>query len=424
MIKKQNSMDILLKKKPWYIKYRTHLITGGMALALLVYVSVLAFGPRTEKVSAEECTISKVEKGHFLEYIDVEGTVQPIKTIKVNSQEGGFVDRIVADEGSMVEVGDTILILSNPELLRSIDDEQTTWEKSQRNYKEQEIEMEQKSISLRQEALDAAHQMASLEKSLKQSREEYSMGIKSKAELEVAEEDYKYQYQKAQLQMQGLRHDSIAAILKREMLQSDRETANRNYRRTRDRLGKLVVRATTSGQLSNLQVTLGDQVAAGSSVAEIKIMSQYKVHTLINEYYIDRITTGLNASIQFGGKEFPLRISKIVPEVKEHSFDCDLVVTGSKPDNMRLGKSYRVKIELDKPEMTVVIPRGDFYQATSGEWIYRLSPDGKTAYKTRIEIGRQNPLQYEVLSGLKPGDRVITDGYSKLGDSNKITITQ
>lgn len=416
-------MDIILKKKPWYIRYRTHLIAGGITLALLVYVSVLAFGPRSEKVSAEECTISKAEKGHFLEYIDVEGTVQPIKTIKVNSQESGFVDRIVADEGCMVEVGDTILILSNPELLRSIDDEQTAWEKSRRNYKEQEIEMEQKSISLRQEALDAAHQMASLEKSLNQSREEYSMGIKSKAELDVAEEDYKYQYQKAQLQMQGLKHDSTAAILKREMLQSDRETANRNYRRTKDRLGNLVVRATTSGQLSNLNVTIGDQVAAGSSVAEIKIMSQYKVHTLINEYYIDRITTGLNASIQAEGKEFPLRISKIVPEVKEHSFDCDLVVTGNKPGNMRLGKSYRVKIELDKPEMTIVIPRGDFYQATSGEWIYRLSPDGKTAYKTRIEIGRQNPLQYEVLSGLKPGDRVITDGYSKLGDSNKITIT-
>ncbi len=441
-------VDIQLKPKPWYIKYRYYLLAGTLFLAFAIYVIILALGPRQLKIEAEECKIAEVTEAPFMEYIDVEGVVQPIQTIQVNALESGFVERIVAEEGAMLEVGDTILVLSNPELLRTIDDEQTEWENQQRNYREQEIEMQQRTIALRQQALDAEHQMASLDKSLQQSREEYRMGIKSKAELEVIEEDYDYQHRKAQLQMQSLRQDSIATQLKREMLQANRSSSSHKLCRSVNRTEQLVVRATVAGQLSFLNATIGQPLSAGSHVCSIKVMSEYKVHTTLSEYYIDRITTGLPAHIKYkehsasqtapsntpegsphkGGAGqspegvYPLRISKVVPEVSERSFPCDLVFTGDKPSNIRLGKSYRVQIELGRPETTLTIPRGDFYQATSGRWIYCLSPDGKTARKVDIEIGRQNPQQYEILSGLKPGDRVLISGYDKFGEIEELVI--
>ena len=117
-----------------------------------------------------------------------------------------------------------------------------------------------------------------------------------------------------------------------------------------------------------------------------------------------------------------MRISKVVPEVKDRNFTCDLIFSSEKPSNIRIGKSYRVQIKLAKPETALVIPRGDFYQATSGDWIYRISHDGKTARKTQIEIGRQNPQQYEIISGLQPGDRVIVNGYEKLGEVEELVI--
>lgn len=282
--------------------------------------------------------------------------------------------------------------------------------------------MEQKSITLRQQALDASHQMASLDKSLKQSREEYRMGIKSKAELEVAEEDYEYQKQKTQLQMQSLRHDSIATRLRREMVVANREAENKKLSRANNRTNGLVVRAPISGQLSYLAVTPGQQVSMGMSIGQIKDLSQYKVHTSLNEYYIDRITAGLPAKISYQDKTFPLSISRVVPEVKERSFVVDLVFSGQKPSNIRLGKSYRVQIELGKPERAIIIPRGDFYQHTGGKWIYRLSSDGKKATKVEIEIGRQNPQHYEIVDGLNEGDRVIVSGYDKFGDVEELVI--
>lgn len=415
-------MDIQLTPRPWYVKYRYYLLAGTLFLAFAIYVIILALGPRQLNIDAEDYKIVKVEEAPFMEYVDVEGLVQPIQTIQVNALESGFVERIVAEEGAMLEVGDTILVLSNPELLRTIDDEQADWANQQRNYQEQEIEMQQRSITLRQQALDAEHQMASLDKSLKQSREEYRMGIKSKAELDVIEEDYAYQHRKAQLQMQSLHHDSVATQLKREMLQANREATNKKLSRSVNRTEHLVVRATVAGQLSFVNVAIGQQVSAGSSIGEIKVLTEYKVHTSLSEYYIDRITTGLPAHINYQDKKYEMRISKVVPEVKDRNFACDLVFTGDKPSNIRLGKSYRVQIELGKPETALTIPRGDFYQATSGRWIYRLSPDGKTARKVDIEIGRQNPQQYEVLSGLKPGDRVIVSGYDKFGEIEELVI--
>ena len=416
-------MDILRKPRPWYVKYFYHILAASTFLVLAGWLIHLSLSPRRFRLDSDTCRVAEVAEAPFREFVDVEGIVQPIQTVQLNALESGFVERIVAEEGTMLQAGDTILVLSNPELLRTVADEQADWQNSQRNYREQEIEMQQKSITLRRQALDAAHQMAALDKQLRQSREEYRMGIKSKAELEVVEEDYRYQQQRVRLQMESLRHDSASAQLKGEMLHAEREASQRKLTRTSDRTSHLVVRATVAGQLSYLSVGVGQQVAAGASVGEIKVLTAYKVRTSLSEYYIDRITAGLPAHIQQGAQKYPLRISKVVPEVKDRNFPCDLLFTADKPSNIRLGKSYRVQIELGKPEKCLVIPRGDFYQHTAGRWIYRLSSDGLSARKTPIEIGRQNPQQYEVLSGLQPGDKVLVSGYENLGDAEELVIS-
>ena len=415
-------MDIPRKPRPWYVKYLYPMLAGIAFLAFATYMIVLSLSPRRLRLDSETCRVADVANAPFREFVDVEGIVQPIQTVQVNALESGFVERIVAEEGTMLQAGDTILILSNPELLRSTFDEQEEWQNSERNYREQEIEMQQKSITLRQQALDAEHQMAALDKSLRQSREEFRMGIKSKAELDVAEEEYRYQLKRTGLQMESLRHDSAATRLKREMLRANREASARKLSRSSGRTAHLVVRATVAGQLSYLGVVLGQQVAAGESVGSIKVLTEYKVRASLSEYYIDRITTGLPAHIQQEAQKYPLRISKVVPEVKDRNFPCDLIFTAEKPTNIRLGKSYRVQIELGKPEKCLVIPRGNFYQHTAGQWIYRLSPDGTTARKTPVKIGRQNPQQYEVLSGLQPGDKVLVSGYENLGDAEVLLL--
>ena len=415
-------MDIRIKKKHWYRRYLYH-IAGGTALAaLVIYATIMSLEPHKVRLSDTKEVLALAEMRDFTEYLDVEGIVQPIMTIQVNTMESGFVERIVAEDGAMLNEGDTILILSNPELLHSIEDENNAWEDSQRRYREQEIEMQQKSIVLRQQALDANYQLTSIENSLKQSREEYRMGIRSKAELDVAEKNYEYQKKKALLQLESLGHDSVSARLMREIAAANREASDKKRARSAARTKNLVVRAPVAGQLRFLAGTLGQQVGAGTKVGEIKVMKQLKIKASLNEYYIDRIANGLPASVRYQEKNYPMRISQVVPEVKEKKFDCSLVFTGEMPENIRIGKSYRVQIELGSKERTLVIPSGDFLSTTGGLWIYKLDADGSRAVKTEIETGRQNPQQIEILSGLKAGDRVIIGDYDKLNGENEVYI--
>ena len=151
-------------------------------------------------------------------------------------------------------------------------------------------------------------------------------------------------------------------------------------------------------------------------------MDQYKVSTQLSEYYVERIFAGQPASIIQKEDTFRLRISRVVPEVKERKFAVDLLFNDSIPHNIRLGKSYRVKVELAQPEPAVIIPRGDFYKKTNGEWIFCIEEGTNIARRVEIEIGRQNPEYFEVIKGLKPGDRVIVSGYDRIGDAEEVVI--
>ncbi len=357
-----------------------------------------------------------------MEYIDVEGLVQPILTIKINAREPGSVERITGEEGSLLRKGDTILVLENPDLLRSIEDQRDDLEKQLITYQEKEIEMEQKSLNLQQQALQTNYELERLMKSINLDREEYNMGIKSKAQLEVAEDEYNYKVQNARLQRESLRHDSAVTVIRKDLIRNDRERERKKYERACERLENLIVKAPVAGQLSFVKVTPGQQVSSNESIAEIKVLDQYKIHTSLSEYYIDRITTGLPATINYQGRKYPLRITKVVPEVKERAFDVDLVFTGDMPENVRVGKSFRVQIELGQPEQAVIIPRGNFYQATGGQWIYKLNASGTKATRVPLSVGRQNPQQYEVTDGLQPGDWVVTTGYDNFGEAEELIL--
>lgn len=415
-------MDIKLEKKPWYIRYRYHIIGGASLIIGLIYVIVLASGPSRLRISSDEIMIEEVRNDDFMEFVDVEGVVHPILTIVVNSREAGNVDRIVGEEGSLLKKGDTILTLTNPNLLREIEDQQDEWEKQRISYQEKALEMEQKSLTLKQQTLEAEYELEKIRKSFSLEKEEYAMGIRSKAQLEVSEDEFRYKTESTRLKLKSLQSDSAMTIIRKELLLNDFNREEKKLLRSRQRMEDLVVRSPLDGQLSFVKVTPGQQVTAGENIAEVKVMDQFKINTSISEYYIDRVTSGLPATISYQGKRYPLKVSKVIPEVKDRLFEVDLVFTGEMPENVRLGKSYRVQIELGQPEKTIVIPRGNFYQQTGGQWIYKVNADKTKAVKVPLTIGRQNPRQYEVTDGLQPGEFVIVSGYDKFGGAEVLEL--
>lgn len=289
-------MDIQLKKKPWYVRYKYHLLAATLFAALSAYALTLALTPRRVSVDLDTVKVAEVCESKFLEYVEPEGVVHPILTLKVNTRVSGNVERIVAEEGSMVRQGDTILLLTNPDMQRDLEEMNDALQKQLVSYREQEIEMEQKSLTLRQKTLQNAYELARLQENFKLDEEEFSMGIKSKAQLKVARDEYEYKQKAARLEREYLQHESAVAVIRRDMLLSDREREIRKYRRSVEQLQDLVVRAPAGGQLSFVKVTPGQRVGSGEQIGEIKVLDEYKVHTTLSEYYIDRLSVGLPAT--------------------------------------------------------------------------------------------------------------------------------
>lgn len=417
-----STMDKKLPKRSFIQKYKFHLMGATAFLGFIIYVLVAVSGGRKLRIDSEKITIADVTESHFLDYVDTEGIVHPIMTIRLNSIESGMVQEIVAEEGAMLKKGDTILLLQNLDLERTIEDQEAEWEKQRILYEEKKIEMEQKSITLRQQTLQARYELSRLQKDFKLGEEEFEMGVKSKAQLELQQEEYEFKTKSTALQLEGLSQDSAAANLRRSLMESDMARARNQNTHTRSRMDDLVVRAPIDGQLSYLNAMIGQRVGQSETIGEIKVMDNFKLSTRLSEYYVDRVQVGLPASITYQGNKYPLRVSKVVPEVKDRQFDVDFVFNGDMPDNARIGRSFRVQVELGQPETAIVIPRGDFFQTTGGQWIYKLNKAGDRAIKVPITVGRQNPVQYEIVEGLEPGNRVVVNGYSNFGDAEELII--
>lgn len=417
-------MDIPLPPRPWYLRHLGKLILAFLMLALIVLAVILMSHPTTLRLSAERVEVSDVQQAAFVEYVTADGTLQPYRSVRVGVLEAGTVSEVVREEGSMVHRGDTLAILVNPELEQQIADCRTAWQRLLRTQRQRELEMQQKRITIRQQMLQTTYELSRLEKQMRLDREEFNMGIKSRAELDIAEAEYEYKHRSAELQLESLRSDSVLALLQSDMNADEQSDEWQRLCRMEARRDELIVRAPCDGQLAGVGAVVGQKVAAGAEMGEIKQMDRFRLVASLGEYYIDKITLGQTATITCDGETYALTVSRIVPEVKEHTFPIELIFVDAMPGNARIGKNYQARIELSDAAPAVIIPKGNFYAYTSGQWIYRMNANTHTFVRVPVTIGRQNPLHYEITSGLQPGDKVIVTGYESFGDASKIVVKE
>lgn len=415
-------MDVKLPPKKWYVKYRIHIVAGILAAGLIGMLIKVSTGPKIIRINSDSVQTATVQSGEFSEYVNAEGTLQPIQTIKVYTREGGFVETVLVQDGALVHKGDTLMILSDPELQRTIETARESWRKQNRSYRTSMIEMDQRRLSLAQSILQTKYELKRLEKEHNLAQEEFRMGIRSRAQLDVADEEYNYKMETVRLQLESRRQDSVLNAIRQEALQDELAEAQRQLRKTEERLNDLIVTAPADGQLSGLSLEPSQRISSGTAIADIKRMDQFRMRLSINEFYIDKITVGQPATITYEKKTYPMTISSTVPEIKSGSFDIYLVFTDSIPDNARIGKSYQARIEMGGQAQSIIVPKGNFYNYTHGSWVFKVNAQHTHAVRVPVSIGRQNPRHFEILEGLGPGDEIIITGYDRISDADEVVL--
>jgi HlyD family secretion protein len=267
---------------------------------------------------------------------------------------------------------------------------------------------------VRSQALQANFDLKKMAQDYELAEEEARMGVRSKAQLQMARDEYEYNRQRTLLNIESLNQDSVLNVIGRQLIQQQMQMEAQKLENSNRRRDALVVLAPIDGQIGNLNATIGAQISAGAQVSEIGLLTDYKVTARLNEYYIDRIQTGLPATAFLKGRELSFEVSRITPQVQDHSFEIELRGNCA---NLLLGQSLRLQIELGRPEHRLIIPRGNFYAQTGGQWLMKVDETGRRASRVPIKLGRQNTEHYEVMEGLQAGDRVLISGYEYFGDA-------
>nr|MDQ6902613.1 HlyD family efflux transporter periplasmic adaptor subunit [Bacteroidota bacterium] len=190
----------------------------------------------------------------------------------------------------------------------------------------------------------------------------------------------------------------------------------------RQKVGDLVVRAPIDGQLTSLDAEVGQSKNKGERLGQIDVLSGYKVRVDIDEHYISRIFIGLKGHFDFADRTYRLVIKKVFTQVINGRFQVDMEFVGDVPTGIRRGQTLQIYLALSDETQAVLLPKGGFYQQTGGNWIFKVSDNGKTAYKVDIQLGRYNTDNYEVLQGLKPGDKVVTSSYENYGTMQELVL--
>jgi HlyD family secretion protein len=416
-----DAMDKKIEKKG--IPRKTIWI-GLAVLLLLMLIAKIVFGDKSSKLNVDEekFTIATVIHDKYQDFISVNGTVEPIRTIYLDAVEAGRVENILIEEGNRVKKGDVIIRLSNYNLLLDISGNEADVSRAINDLKTTRINLENQKISTKSLILDLQYSLKKFERQFRNNEKLYASSLISKEDFEVSRELYEEAKQQLDLQKQKYTRDSAYIITR---IASDEESINRmqkNLKLTRKRMENLDIAAPVDGELATLNAEVGEVINYGSRVGTINILDSYKMRAEIDEHYIARINRGLSGDFTFAGGKHTLRIMKVYPEVKNGTFTVDMEFTSAIPSQIRIGQTARIHLELGESEDALLIPRGGFYQSTGGQWIYVIDPSGELAVKRNIRIGRQNPTYYEVMEGLAEGEKVIVSGYENFGDNDKLII--
>jgi HlyD family secretion protein len=416
------TMDKVIPKKKGLQKKHIGYIAIGIAAIVLIYMAFFADRTSTYKVEKDKLIIETVTEDQFNDYITVPGAVEPITTIKLDAQEGGRVEEKVIEEGTMVKKGDVILRLSNPDLYLAILTSEGDLGFRENQLRQTQISMEQEKLQIKRELVTLKFNIDRLTRNYKQNEVLIKDNLISKEEFIRSKEDLDASVQSKALYMERMKTDSIFRTVNIQTMQNDLLNMRKNLALVRDRVKNLNVTSPVDGQLGLLTPEIGQQINRGENMGQINVLTSYKVVAQIDEHYIDRVRTQLDATLERQNNKFNLTVRRVYPEVRNGTFKIDMIFRDSMPDNIRTGQTYYISLQLGQPKVSVLVPIGGFFQETGGQWIFVLDPSESFATKRSISIGRKNPKYYEVLEGLKPGEKVIVSGYETFGKNEKLIL--
>jgi HlyD family secretion protein len=415
------AMDKVVVRKR--IDTRALIAAGAGAILILVLIFWL-FAPsaNTQTVARDRLSIGTAKNGVFEDFLPLRARVTPLVTVYLDAVEGGRVEKKIVEDGAQVVQGQLLAVLSNAELQLSTLEKQAEVEQQLNNMRSQELAL----VNTRNANLRDLNQA---ETDLAKARRQFDLqkplaekGFVASKTFNDTKDDLLYQQQRLQILRQSIAQTEALQHSQLQQLRAAAASLNTSMGVAQNSLGQLNIRAPVTGQLSGFDIQLGQSLQQGERIGQVDSAGADKLQADVDEYYLGRVAVGQAASSEINGKTYRMKVAKVYPQVRNGQFQIDLVFENGEPAGVQRGQTIQAKLTVGDSSRALLIPNGAFFNDTGGNWVFVVDKSGNSATKRQVQLGRHNSDFIEVLSGLKPGDQVITSSYSGLADKDRLTF--
>jgi len=395
---------------------------GGLVILLALFWYFMPAG-NSQTVDATRLTISPVTEGRFDDFLPLRAQVQPSLTVFLDAVEGGRVERILVEDGTMVQQGQMLAVLSNSDLQLNVLARQTEVTQQLNNMRSQELSLNQNRL---------ANERARIEADLatQTARRQYEMqaplaerGYVAGRTFQDSRDTYEANRRRSEVLRRQQGDDERLQSGQLAQLRASASSLNQSLDIARRSLDSLNLRAPVSGQLTSFNIQIGQSLQRGERLGQIDSAGHNKLRAQVDEFYLSRVSEGLTADAEVNGRTYRMRVSKIYPQVRNGTFEIDIQFVGEEPRDLQRGQTVQLRMTLGASSQARLVPAGAFYNDTGGNWIFVVSADGRSAERRQVRLGRRNADYIEVLDGLQPGERVITSPYTGFQERDRLTLS-
>ncbi|WP_158209933.1 efflux RND transporter periplasmic adaptor subunit [Myroides phaeus] len=382
-------------------------IVGIILLLLATYFTF--FQTVVLNVPKKEIRIREVTEDFFEEYISFQAQVEPLHSLLVNIVEGGSIQERFVENGSMVEKGEPLVRIYNPTAEFSFMSQEASLIEQMNNLNVNKMNIRSQELNLTKDLISIEYDYKNAELQYQLNKKLYDQEVLSQSDWDKTKETLSYQKKRKALMEESIAKEKQSNQVQLQQMDQSLIVLAKSLEKLKENKGNFLLKAPISGRLSSFEAVLGKTYQAGESIGKIDVMEGYKLVAQVDEFYLDKVVVGQKGQVDLKGQITAVEVTKILPEVKSGRFEVQLKFLTEGELKLQEGTSFGVKLFLSGKEKRVLLAKGNFYQDTKGEWVYVVK--NNKAQRRNIEIGRENPAYYEVISGLEVGEQVIVSSY-------------
>lgn len=414
-------MDKIIEKKKWPLR---RIVVIGLGVVFFIVSVIFAIRSRevSFKINKHKLTYGEAIYGDFQDMISFQGSVEPIRTIQLDAIEGGMVEEIYVENGSMVKKGQPLMKLSNTSLRLDFMNRETQIVEQINNLRSTRITLDQNKRQVQEQLVDLNYNLQEQARQFKIDSNLYADSVISTNTYLASQANYQYLLKRKDLLSERLNTDEAYRKSQLTRIDASVEMMERNLEAIRKNLENLELKAPIDGQINSFDHEIGQTKTRGENLGRIDQLGAFQISALIDQYYLNRMKIGQSAKASFSGQSFAMEVSKIFPTIINSQFETHLTFRDSLlPPNIRRGQNIQLRLELSATKKTLMLPRGAFSQSNNGKYVYVL--DGERAHRREVKLGSQNPEYIEVIEGLVEGEKIITSNYQSFGEAETILLT-